>query len=123
MAITNLGTNIRINKAKIPSSFAVPSVVGFTDWERQSKYLWLSVVKSTVHNADRAVTFTNLVAALEQQVTALVTDDYDAAKTVSIFTDFIDITSNYAEESGSGDWYVDGEVEYVCKIQYYVKSI
>lgn len=124
MAITNNGTKVSIQADRLPSGYTKPTVTTFTDHE-YIRTATLTVDRATVYSATKTTTMANILAnasiGVTKQVTDLVTADFDAAKTIAIFADLYDIDTNL-KVSQSGDFYGNGDDDFVCYVRIYVKG-
>ena len=125
MALTNAGTTVNLPSSRVPSGFTAVAVSTFSDWEQESQVLTLSVLKSTVDNADQATTLlaiiSNATIGINKQVTDLVTADWDVTRTVTVYAELTGIDSNVAA-NGANDFYTDTAMSYSCTVKYYVKA-
>lgn len=124
MAITNNGTKVSVNSDKLPVGYTRPTVTTFTDHEYIRTEI-LSVDRATVYSATKTTTMANILAnasiGVTKQVTDLVTADFDAAKTITIFADMYDIDTNL-KVSQTGDFYGNGDDDFLCYVKIYVKG-
>jgi len=120
MANTNLGTQVSLPTSKIPSGYAVVDVA-FTDKEYTSEVLELSVLKSTVENADSGITLLNIIGEATVGINKQVTDLVAARLTdgVTIYTNLLDIKTNLGFSS---DFYKNVVPSYKVKVQYFYKT-
>ena len=125
MAITNLGTNLKLSSNKIPSGYTPLSVVTFADHEYK-RNLVLSVPKATVQNATAATTFANIInnasVGINKQITDLIAAEFLATATVTTHAVFYDITTNISNTS-KADFYTDAVETYDCSVELYIKSV
>lgn len=124
MAITNNGTKVSIGADKLPSGYTKPTVTEFTDHE-YIRTETLTVDRATVYSATKTTTMANILAnasiGVTKQVTDLVTADFDATNTITIFSDLYDIDTNL-KVSQSGDFYGNSDDDFVCYVKIYVKG-
>lgn len=124
MAITNNGTVVTIPTDKLPSGYTKPTVTTFSDYEYY-RTATLNVDRATVYSATKTTTMANILAngtiGVTKQVTDLVTADFDATNTVTIYADLYDISSNL-EVSQTGDFYGNTDDKFVCYVRIYVKA-
>ena len=124
MAITNNGTKVSIPTDKLPSGYTLPTVTTFSDYEYYRTET-LEVDRATVYSATKTTTMTNILGnatiGITKQVTDLVTADFDATNTVSIWAEIYDINSNL-QVSQSGDFYSNVDDTFVCNVRVYVKA-
>jgi hypothetical protein len=125
MALTNAGTLVELPSSRIPSDFTAVSVSSFADYEYVSTERTLSVLKSTVENADPSTTLLAIIAngtiGINQQVSDLVTAEFDTSNTVTCYAVLTGISSN-VESSATTNFYTDTAMSYICKVKFYVKS-
>ena len=126
MALTNSGTLVQLPTSRVPSDFTAVAVSSFTDYEYQSTTRTLSVLKSTVQDADPATTLLAIIAnatiGINKQVFDLVTAEFDTYNTVTCYAILTGIDSNVAA-SASNDFYTDTAMSYSCTVNFYVKSV
>ena len=126
MALTNAGTLVQLPTSRVPSDFTAVAVSSFTDFEYQSTTRTLSVLKSTVQDADPSTTLlaiiSNATIGINKQVTDLVTAEFDTTNTVTCYAILTGIDSNQAA-SASNDFYTDTAMSYLCTVKFYVKSV
>ena len=124
MAITNNGTKVSVPTDKLPSGYTLPTVTTFSDYEYY-RTATLTVDRATVYSATKTTTMANILAnasiGLTKQVTDLVTADFDATNTVTIYSDLYDIDTNL-KVSQTGDFYGNNDDDFVCYVRIYVKS-
>jgi hypothetical protein len=124
MAITNNGTSVSIPTDKLPSGYTRPTVTTFTDYE-YLRTATLNVDRATVYSATKTTTMAQILSngtiGVTKQVTDLVTDDFDATGTIAIWTDLYDIDTNL-KVSQTGDFYGNGDDDFVCYVRIYVKG-
>lgn len=124
MAITNNGTKVTIQSDKLPVGYTLPTVTTFTDHE-YIRTATLTVDRATVYSATKTTTMANILAnatiGVTKQVTDLVTADFDATNTITIFADIYDIDTNL-KVSQTGDFYGNGDDDFVCYVKIYVKG-
>lgn len=125
MAITFNGLKNNLNDNQIPAGYVKPSVVDFADFEYKST-LNLTVLKSTVENANPATTMYNILndatIGLTKQITDILAADYLATATVDAYAELIYLSNNYAKISEFGDFLTTTPASYECKILLYVKT-
>jgi len=124
MAITNNGTQVSVSRDKLPSTYTLPTVTTFTDFEYKREAT-LYVDRATVYSATKTTTMTNILGnasiGITKQVTDLVTADFDATKTITIYADLYDIDTNTAV-SQTGDFYSNVDDKFTCYVRIYVKG-
>ena len=124
MAITNNGTKVTIQSDKLPVGYTLPTVTTFTDHEYVRTAV-LNVDRATVYSATKTTTMANILAnvsiGVTKQVTDLVTADFDATKTITIYSDMYDIDTNL-KVSQTGDFYSNADDKFVCYVKIYVKG-
>ena len=124
MAITNNGTKVTIQSDKLPVGYTLPTVTTFTDHEYVRTAV-LNVDRATVYSATKTTTMANILAnvsiGVTKQVTDLVTADFDATKTITIYSDMYDIDTNL-KVSQTGDFFSNVDDKFVCYVKIYVKG-
>ncbi len=118
MALTNNGTKVSIHPSGLPSGYSVPSVTTFADHESKRSVV-ISIVKSTVENADPATTLTALVVAVNAAAAVLITDDLDVTRTVTMFADLKVVRTNLVF---SADLYKNVVPSYICTVDIFYKA-
>ena len=125
MAITNNGTVNSLTSNEIPAGYTRPTVTTFTDFEYKST-LNLTVLKATVENATASTTMANIMAdatiGITKQITDILAADYLATATVTAYADLINMSNNYSDVNGSGDYLTDTAASYQCTVILYVKT-
>ncbi|MCK9281352.1 MAG: hypothetical protein M0P71_12075 [Melioribacteraceae bacterium] len=120
MALTNNGTAVFILDSYLPAGYSKPVVTKVANAEYKYSDAVFSIAKSGVENATAATTFTNLVAALTVAISAMITDDFDTVGlTVSAYANLKVVTTNH---NLSGVLYTNGAINYVCTVDYFVKT-
>lgn|SRR3989338_2419682 len=125
MALDYKGTVVLLGANLIPSGYTVPSVETFTDAEYNSELI-LSVLKSTVEDANPAVTLVNIIndgtIGIEKQVSDILEGDMDVtSNTVEAYVELISITNN-VQANLNGDFYGNVPVSYSCKVRVRAKA-
>ena len=124
--ITNNGTLNEIGDNQLPAGYARPAVVTFADFE-YLKTVQLSIPKATVENAAAATTLANILAngavGINKQVTDLITADFDATKTVTIFSRLKSLQNNYQSMAGDSPAFTNAAAAYLATVEIYVKSV
>ena len=124
MAVVNKGTKVRIPPGQVSGGFAMPTVDWFADFEYKRE-LVLEVLKSAVENADKAITLANILdnptVGINKQVTDIVTADFIALNTTTVYAELTFLGNNIAPGVSSG-FYTNVAVSYVAKVTVYVKS-
>lgn len=125
MAITLNGVENNLTNNEKPSGYTDPSVTTFTDWEYKNT-LDLTVLKATVENATASTTMTNIfddiAIGLTKQVTDILAADYLATATVTAWAELVNLSNNYSDINGSGEYLTDSTAKYQCKVILYVKT-
>lgn len=119
------GTKVSIKSNQIPSDYTAPSVTTFTDHE-YTRTLTLSILKSTVQNADPATTLAAIIAnatiGIEKQITDIITADIDtAAVTPTYWANWTSLSSNVVANATS-DFLTATAMSYVVTVKVYVKT-
>ena len=126
MAITNNGCVNSLPASQLPSGYTRPTVTTFTDWEYK-RTLTLSVLKSTVENATRATTMTNIrengTIGLNKQIVDIIATDFIASETVTTYGDWTTLSNNFVDVTGTGTALTDTAASYTCTVILYVKSV
>lgn len=124
MAIVDKGIKISLSPSIVPSGFVPPVVAEFSDQEYERIYT-LSVLKATVENADKAVTFDNIIddaaIGILKQILDLVTADFVAANNVEYYSEWVIVNSNSAR-SLNNDFYTSTAFSYVCEVKVFIKT-
>jgi hypothetical protein len=124
MAITNNGTTVSASRDRLPSGYTLPTVTTFTDFEYKREAT-LYVDRATVFSATKTTTMTNILGdatiGVTKQVTDLVTADFDATKTITIYAELYEIDGNLGV-SQTGDFYSNVVDKFVCSVRIYVKG-
>lgn len=105
MTIANNGTVNSLTNNELPTGYIGPTVTTFEDFEYLS-ILKLTVLKSTVENADPAVTMANILAdatiGITKQVDDILAADYLATATVEAYAEIVALSNNFAAVNGAG---------------------
>jgi len=124
MAIVDKGLRVVLSPAIVPDRYVADPYEIVSDYEYIREYE-LSVLRSTVEDVDKAVTFGNIIdnatTGIKKQVNDLVSSDFDSSNTVDYSTELIDITSN-VQRSKSNDFYSNIAMSYVCKVVVKIKT-
>lgn len=124
MAITNNGTVNSLPDSQIPTGYTRPTVTTISDYDYVSD-LSLTVLKSTVENATKATTMTNIITdaaiGITKQITDILAADYLATATVTAYADLTGIDHNISPVSTS-DFYNATAVSFTCTVKLYVKA-
>ena len=115
---------VSASRDKLPSTYTLPTVTTFTDFEYKREAT-LYVDRATVYSATKTTTMTNILGnasiGITKQVTDLVTADFDATKTITIYADLYDIDTNLSV-SQTGDFYSNVDDKFTCYVRIYVKG-
>lgn len=124
MAIQDKGIKIEISEALIPDGFSAPAYVEIPDYEYKRVYQ-LSVLKSTVQNAAKDVTFDNIInnvtIGILKQINDIIVADFIGTNTVEYYTVWKVLNSN-SQRSKENDFYTDTPFSYVCEIEVFIKT-
>lgn len=120
MALTNNGTAVFILDSYLPVGYSKPTVTKVADAEYKYADAVFSIAKSGVQNATAATTFANLVTALTAAISAMITADFDTTGlTVTAYANLKVVATNH---NLAGVLYTDGAINYVCTVDYFVKT-
>lgn len=125
MAAVDNGVDVTVNALYIPDGYTLPTVTPFATTGKPAYDIVLSVDRATVQNADKAVTFGNIltdaVIGLSKQAKDLVENDFENTNnTVTFFIDFYNIESN-VPRGKTNDFYTDADDVYLCSCKIYVQ--
>ena len=125
MAIVDKGIKISLPSSLVPSDFVPPVVAEFSDQEYERTYT-VSVLKATVENADKAITFANIIddaaIGILKQILDLITADFIVANNVEYYSEWVIVSSNSARSLDS-DFYSSTAFSYVCEVKVFIKTI
>lgn len=125
MAITNNGTQNRLNTSRLPSGYTAPTVTTFSDWEYKST-LSLTVLKATVENATASTTMTNIISnatvGITKQIDDILAADYIASQTVTAYADMETLGTNFDDKGSTDDYLKATASSYTCNVKLYVKT-
>lgn len=126
MAISNSGTANELSENDVPAGYSRPSVTKFTDWTYKQT-LSLTVLKATVHNSDPKVTMANIISngtiGITKQINDIIAADWIASETVTHYTDWTNISNNFSNVNGAGDYLTDTAASYQVTVTTYIKSV
>lgn len=120
MALTNNGTIVQMDASYLPTGYTKPTVTRVTDYEASFDSVVVTIAKSTVENANKVTTFTALVAAVTAAVSALITADFNVSGLA--VTAYANLKRVYHNLELTGVLYTNGAVNYVCEVDYFVKT-
>ena len=125
MALVDNGVKVSVHSTLIPSTAATQTVTEFSDVE-YTRDITVTVLKATVQNVDKGVTFDNIIdnvtIGIKKQVTDIMGADYDdVAKTVTYYTEYKSIDSNINTNLTS-NFYDNVAVSYECKLTVFIKT-
>lgn len=125
MALVDNGVKVSVSQNLIPSNATDQVVTVFTDFE-YTRNLTLDIPKATVENADKGVTFDNIIddvaVGIKKQVADIMGADYDdVANTVTYYTDYKSISSNFLVNLSS-EFYSNAAINYTCSVTVYIKT-
>lgn len=120
MALTNRGTAVYLDDSLLPAGYSKPSVTKFTDHEYKASDVVVTIAKAGVDESDKATTFAALVAAVSAAVSVLIAADFDTTGlTVTAYANLKVVTHNV---DLAGVLYTNGTVNYLCTVDYFVKT-
>ena len=123
MAVTNNGTKVLIEAAKLPVGYTKPVVTTFTDAEYIGN-ISLNVLKSSVENADPVLTMQNILSnatvGVNKQITDKVTADFIGTNNTTVFSELLEITNN--QQRDDSGFFTNVANSFVCKVRFHVKS-
>ena len=126
MAIVNAGTANELSENDVPAGYSRPSVTKFTDWTYKQT-LSLLVLKATVHNSDPKVTMANIISngtiGITKQIDDIIAADMNASETVKHYKDWTNISNNFSNVNGAGDYLTDTAASYQVTVTTYIKSV
>jgi choline kinase len=124
MPITDQGIKIELPENLVPENFAPPAYTEISDFEYKREYT-LTVLKSTVQNAAKETTFSNIIndvaIGILKQINDLVVADFIGTNQVDYYSIFKDIQSNVVRSLNS-QFYTDTAFSFVCKVEVYIKT-
>jgi len=124
MAIVDKGLKIDLSPALVPDGYVADPYELVSDYEYLREYE-LSVLRATVEDTDKAVTFGNIIdnatMGIKKQVNDLVSADFASGNTVEYSTELTDLTSN-VQRSKSNDFYSNIAMSFVCKVLVKIKT-
>jgi hypothetical protein len=124
MAIVDKGLKIELPESIIPDGASVPAFDAVIDPEYKRNYT-LEVLKATVQNAAKEVTFDNIVddvaVGILKQINDIVTADFIGTNTVEYHTVWKRISSN-SQRSKENDFYTDTAFSYIIEVEVLLKT-
>lgn len=125
MAITNNGVRNLLPDSQIPAAYVRPTVTSFADAE-YTRTLNLEVLRSTVQNADPAVTMANIIddvaIGLKKQLDDILAADYLSTATVTAFADLVSLGNNMQDMSAESAALKDDTVKFTATVVLHVKT-
>ena len=118
--LTHNGSVVSVPQAELPTGYTKPVVTEFSDYEQEYTSRTMTVLKSTVENADGATTMTNLIAQLNTDIEALLSADFTIA-TLTV-TSYAVVKSISTNDNLAGVKYTDGVLNYVLVVDIFVKT-
>jgi len=124
MALVDNGVKVSFT-GLIPSNATTQVVTEFTDFE-YTRDITISVLKATVENADKGVTFDNVIdeatIGIKKQVSDIMGADYDdVAKTVTYYTEYKRVNNNMVANLTS-EFYSNVANSYTCTLTVFIKT-
>jgi hypothetical protein len=120
MAIQNGGTAVNIEPTLLPTGFVKQVISDFSDYEYTQLDKVITILKSNVQNADKSITFQNIVDEITSQVSALIGADFDeTANDIDCFSTFESYTSDFTLNS---KMFTNGAINYLCTVNIYIKT-
>jgi hypothetical protein len=124
MAVVDKGIKIDLPEALVPDAFVAPAYVEISDYEYKREYQ-LNVLKSTVENAAKDVTFGNIIndvtIGILKQINDIIVADFIGTNTVEYYTVWKVVDSN-VKRSKESDFYINTPFSYVCKVEVFIKT-
>lgn len=122
MAISPVVMANEVPASKLPSGYTRPTVVPVTgnDDELSNHTVDFTVSKVTVEDAVKITTVDQLIAALKVLVDAEITAAFSAVPTVTASAILKDVKNNQGFDS---EFWSDAVDNYVCTVEYIVKSV
>ena len=125
MAITNNGTQNKLQTSRLPSGYTAPTITTFSDWESK-RTLNLTVLKATVESATASTTMDNIfdngTIGLDKQIIDIVAADYISSQTVTTYAVMTTLGTTL-DDKGATDAYLTNAAEsYTCTVVLYVKT-
>ena len=118
MAFANRGTQVLLPTAQLPTGYTVPTVTTFSDHEYQE--MWsLTVVASTVENADPPITLAAIVTALNTAAGVKAQLEW-VPTNLTIFSQLTSLTSN--KVVGHEDFLTNAVTTYLAQVRVYAKN-
>lgn len=125
MAITNNGTVNSLSAGKVPTDYAVADASSFSDY----MYVYtvtLSVLKATVDVSDPSTTMQAIIedvtVGIDKQVDDILAADFIASRTVTAYTDWLDVTTNMTAVTRTDPFLTDAVTNYLCSVKIYIKT-
>jgi hypothetical protein len=124
MAVQDKGIKIELPEALVPDGFVAPAYVEVSDFEYKREYQ-LNVLKSTIQNADKDVTFGNIIndatIGILKQINDIIVADFIGTNTVEYYTVWKVINSN-SQRSKGNDFYTSTAFSYICEVEVFIKT-
>jgi hypothetical protein len=124
MAVVDKGIKIDLPEALVPDGFSAPSYIEVSDYEYKREYQ-LNVLKSTVEDADKAVTFDDIIdnatIGILKQINDIIVADFVGTNTVDYHTEWKRISSNL-QRSKANDFYAATAFSYICNVEVFIKT-
>lgn len=125
MALTNSGTVVALSNDQIPDGYTLPSVITFNDPKYQLTQT-INITKTDVHNADPATTLDNIINdssnGIDAVIEAEIANDFDTTgNTVTIYNRLTNLSNNYVNVTGDGDYLTTTVAVYECTVTTYIR--
>ena len=119
MALNFNGVKVSVADSVLPDGYSKPEVTEFDDQEYDRVEI-LTVAKSTVEDPDDDTTVNAIRTALDTQIQAIITADYDTVTlTVDAWADWTILQTNFNK---SGVKFTDGAINFLCTCITYIKT-
>lgn len=126
MALVNNGTVNGLHRSQLPATYVLPTVTLIPDYH-YPRTMTLNVLKSTVHNADPLITMANIISdagiGITKQVSDIMALDFLGTATVTFYTEWIGLKTNFSKIDAEGDFLTDAVASYECKVVIYIKAV
>jgi len=122
MAIVYNGTINKLADSQLPTGYSRPSVTTVTPTAYVTVNKKISIVKSSVDNANPIVTMDAIVAEITSKLNAELDVTY-ISNDVTAYGVMTSLTSNYTPELGDDDWLTNIAPVYLAEVTMHVKIL
>lgn len=118
--LTFNNTRVDLGASELPSGYTKPTITTFTDYEAKYSSYAITMTKASVENASASTTFTAILAALNVQLSAVLTADLNTA--TATITAYAVLKTLRTNTNVDEVFYTNGTTNYLLVVDIFYKT-